>query len=138
MTRRRRRGQGGFATLEVLVTVAVVLLVGTVSIFAMGQSDGARLRADAAAIALMLQQARLEAVESGKPVSVEYSKDTRSLVTARSQHTLSRGVDSDSPSRRVTIRPSGESRGFAISLKAGPRTQTVHLDWLTGRVQVTQ
>ncbi len=121
---------------EVLVTIAVVVLIGTVAIFALGGSERGRLNNDVAIIALMLQQARLQAAESGRSVEVLYSSDDRSLSTPQDTHTFGRGVSSPTDSARVVIRPSGESEGLDLVLAAGDFQRTVVLDWLTGQVRL--
>ncbi len=127
----------GFATVEVLVTVAIIVLVSTVSITALGRSDRARLQSDMAAVALVLQQARLLAAETGQPVAVEYADATRTLTTPRASHVLGQGVTSPTESTRVLIRPSGENEGLDLVLVAGDLSRSVELDWLTGQVRLS-
>lgn len=134
---RIRRNDRGFAAVEMLVTVAIVVLIGTVAIFALGRSDRAQLHSDAAEIALILQQARLQAAETGRPVEVQYSQDDRSIATPSALHEFGRGVTSSSDSARILIRPSGENEGLDLVLVAGTSTRSVQLDWLTGQVRVT-
>ncbi len=122
---------------EVLVTVAIVVLVGTIAILAMGRSDRAQLENDAAAIALVLQQARLQAAETGRPVEVIYSEEARSLSTPTQTHVFGRGVTSPTDSARILIRPSGENEGFDLVLVAGDLTRSVALDWLTGQIRLS-
>ncbi len=114
-----RQPNAGFATVEVLVTVAIVVLIGTISILALGRSDRANLQDDVASVALTLQQARLFAAESGQPVEVTYSQEQRTLTTAVSEHELMRGVTSPTPTTTIRIRPSGESEGFNLVLVGG-------------------
>jgi len=134
--RRQTRRTRGFATVEVLVTVAIVVLIGTISIFALNRTDRAQLTDDAAAIALVLQQARLQAAETGRPVEVQYSQRDRSIATPTATHTFRRAVESPTPSARVIIRPSGENEGLDLMLRAGDHRRIVSLDWLTGQIRV--
>ncbi|MEL6682948.1 MAG: hypothetical protein AAFQ09_09920 [Pseudomonadota bacterium] len=134
---RKRALTGGFATVEVLVAVAIVVLIGTISILALGRSDRATLQSDVASIALVLQQARLQAAESGQPVLIEFSEENKTLRGGVAQHTLNRVVSSPTESARVFIRPSGENEGLNLVLVAGPHERAVELDWLTGRVRVS-
>lgn len=134
---RRYAQSRGFATVEVLVAVAVVVLVSTVSIMALGQSDRSRLQTDVAAVSLVLQQARLQAAETGRPVAVEYSERDRTIATNRATHVLGRGVTSPNASARIIIRPSGENEGLDLALVAGTLTRSVSIDWLTGQVRVS-
>ncbi|MEO1639572.1 MAG: hypothetical protein AAFU41_10050 [Pseudomonadota bacterium] len=135
--RPNRKPARGFATVEVLVAVAIVVLIGTVSIFALGRTDRAQVQNDAAAIALILQQARLQAAESGRPVEIQYSQRDRSIATPRETHVFGRGVTSPTESARVILRPSGENEGLALILVAGDHRRAVTLDWLTGQIRVT-
>lgn len=135
--RRHNRSRArGFAAVEMLVTVAIVVLIGTVAIFVLGRTDRAQLQADATEIALVLQQARLQAAETGRPVEVQYSQDERSISTPTALHEFGRGVTSSTESVRLVIRPSGESEGLELQLSAGDHTRSVELDWLTGQIRV--
>ncbi len=118
------------------MTVAIVVLIGTLAIFALGRSDRAQLQSDVAEIALILQQARLQAAETGRPVEVQYSQRDRSLSTPTALHEFGRGVSSPTNSARVIIRPSGENEGLDLILVAGDFTRSVELDWLTGQIRV--
>ncbi len=134
---RKRRGARGFAMAEVLVTVAIVVLIGTIAIFALGRTDRAQLQNDVASIALVLQQARLQAAETGQPVEVVYSQEARTLATPREAHEFGRGVTSPTESARILIRPSGENEGLDLVLVAGTLTRSVELDWLTGQIRLS-
>lgn len=132
----RSRRARGFAAVEMLVTVAIVVLIGTVSIFALGRTDRAQLQNEVSEIALVLQQARLQAAETGRPVEVQYSQEDRSISTPTALHEFGRGVTSNTDSARILIRPSGENEGLDLVLMAGDLTRSVELDWLTGQIRV--
>lgn len=127
----------GFATVEVLVAVAIVVLIGAISILALGRSDRANLQSDVASIALVLQQARLQAAETGQPVAVEYLQDDQTLKAGFSEHRLERGVTSPNETTRIMIRPSGENEGLNLILVAGEHSRSVELDWLTGQIRLS-
>ena len=135
--RPRRKHSGGFATVEVLVTVAIVVLIGTVSIVALGRTDRAQLNDDVASVALILQQARLQAAETGRPVEVIYSQDDRSIASPRDLYAFGRNVSSPTDSARILIRPSGENEGLDLVLEAGNHRRTVAIDWLTGQIRLS-
>lgn len=135
--RRSRTATRGFAAVEVLVTVAIVVLIGTVAIFALNRTDRVQLENDVAAVALALQQARLQAAETGTPVEVIFSQPDQSLSTPTQTLTFGRGVTSPTDSARILLRPSGESEGLEITLVAGEMSRTVGVDWLTGQVRTT-
>lgn len=134
---RRRGAAQGFATVEILVTVAIVILIGSISILALGRSDRALLQDDLAAISLALQQARLQAAETGQPVEVAFTQDDQTLRAGVAEHVLSRGVTSPNETTRVFIRPSGENEGLTLELVAGDLTRSVQLDWLTGQIRLS-
>lgn len=134
---RRSTAARGFATVEILVTVAIVILIGSISILALGRSDRAVLQDDVAAVALALQQARLQAAETGRPVSVEYTADDKTLRAGAAEHTLSRGVTGPNETTRIFIRPSGENEGLTLQLVSGEVTRSVELDWLTGQIRLS-
>lgn len=133
---RRPRGALGFAMVEVLVTVAIIVLIGATAIFALGRSDRAQLQNEVAEIALVLQQARLQAAETGRSVEVVYSQQDGSLATPTQQHQFGRGVTSATKSTRILIRPSGENDGLYLVLVAGDFTRSIELDWLTGQIRI--
>lgn len=119
------------------MTVAIVVLIGTIAIFALGRTDRAQLQNDVASVALVLQQARLQAAETGQPVEVVYSQEDRSLTTSTDGHEFGRGVTSPTESARIMIRPSGENEGLDLVLVAGTLTRSVELDWLTGQIRLS-
>lgn len=133
---KKTRGTSGFAAVEMLVTVAIVVLIGTVGILVMGRSERAQLQDDVAGIALILQQARLQAAESGRPVEVLYSQPDQSLSTPTAVFEFGRGVTSTTESASILIRPSGENEGLDLVLVAGDFTRSVELDWLTGQIRI--
>lgn len=120
------------------MTVAIVVLIGTISIFALGRTDRAQLDKDVAAIALALQQARLQAAETGQLVEIIYSQPDRSLSTPTTTLEFGRGVSSPTESARILMRPSGESEGLELVLVAGEMSRTVGVDWLTGQIRTAQ
>ncbi|MEM8536409.1 MAG: hypothetical protein AAGF56_00965 [Pseudomonadota bacterium] len=134
--RRHSKPARGFATVEVLVAVVIIVLIGTVSIFALNRTDRAQLTDDAAAIALILQQARLQAAESGRPVEIQYSQPDRSIATPREVHIFGRNVTSPTESTRIIMRPSGENEGLELMLVAGDHRRIVSVDWLTGQIRL--
>ena len=133
---RRRSGQKGFATVEVLVAVAVLVIVGTLGVLTLGNRDSAVLRSEAADVALFLQQARLRAAESGQPVAVVFDDRTNTLISDGRSHVLAPRVSGAAVPARLRISPSGENDGMTLTLAAGEVRTRVRLDWLTGRVEV--
>ncbi len=131
----KARTSAGFSTVEVLVAVAIVTLVGTIALLSFGSNDRARVVSQAADLALFLQEARLEAAETARVVEIRYLSDNHQLVTPTSVLTLDHRV-ALSPTDPIRIRPSGESSGGSVTLTVDEATARVHIDWLTGRVRV--
>lgn len=130
---RRRPATRGVATVEVLVAVAVVVLIGAVALLGFGGGDRARLDAEAARVALVLQQTRLRALETGRPVEIVLADGV--LAAGRTRHVVAAGTTASAAPPRAVLHPSGESdAGFALTLRRDALTRVVELDWLTGRV----
>ncbi|MEL6170137.1 MAG: GspH/FimT family pseudopilin [Pseudomonadota bacterium] len=121
-------------TVEVLVAAAIVLLVGTVAIASFGSTDRAYLRSDTAAVALILSQGRLQALESGQPVTIEWDERARVFRAGGQEHRLSRRVEAETDRPSVRIFPSGENAGFRVELSNTYGASVLTLDWLTGKV----
>lgn len=133
-TRRRARG---FALVEVLVAMAIVVSIGTLSYLTLsGRSDRARVEADAAGIALFLQQTRMRALEQGQPVEIVLKADEGILAAGATRHPLPEGVILSPTAARIVMRPSGESNGLVLEIARGDARAGITLDWLTGRVVV--
>lgn len=126
----------GLATVEVLVAVAIVLMVGTVSILTFGGNDRGQVRSEAADIALFLQQSRMRALEMGRPVEIILSADDGNLRTGAATHHFAEGIAVSPDNARLVLDPTGASDGLALTLRKGDQTAQVVLDWLTGRVMI--
>ncbi len=119
------------------MAVAIVLLVGSVAVVSLGATDRARLRQDTAAVALLLQQARVAALESGQSVIITWDADAQKLAAGTRSHTLASNVSGFSETTGTRVHPSGESGGFRLTLSTDNDENAVSLDWLTGRVSAT-
>lgn len=131
---RRAAGTRGFALVEVLVTIAILALVGSIAYATLGQRGPALARAQAADVALLLQSARLEAAERGAPVAVRWDHETGELFAGARSHTLAQGVEGPDAPLEIMIAPTGTSDGFVFPIAVDGYTVQVTLDWLTGRV----
>lgn len=119
--------------------MAIVLLVGTLAIVALtSNSARARLQDEVAAVALFLQQARLQATETGRNVEITFNQQDGTLEAGTRSHEFARGITSPTPSTALRIRPSGENEGLVLTLVSGDLSRTVEIDWLTGRVRLPQ
>lgn len=132
--RRRRASNTGFALVEVLVTIAILAIVGSITYASLGQRAPALARSEAGEIALLLQRARLEAAERGRPVEISWDAQTRRFIAGAHSHDLARGVSGPAEPLRLTIAPTGASPGLVFEVTADGYVVTVRLDGLTGRV----
>ena len=126
----------GFALAEALVAVAVVALIGGLSLAAFGNGDRGRVAAEAGRVALVLSQARLQAAEAGRPVAVSWNPEDRLLTAGARSVRIRRGIDGPDAAVATAIRPNGANGGLELRLAAGRHERTVTLAWLDGRVEV--
>jgi len=134
--RARRRTALGIATIEVLVAVAVVLMVGTMGILTFGGNDRGDGRSEAADVALFLQQTRLRALELGRPIEIVLSADDRYLRAGDIHHDFPNDITITPDAAELILEPSGGSDGLVMTLSKGDHAANVTMDWLTGRVVV--
>jgi Tfp pilus assembly protein FimT len=133
---RRRLAAPGFATVEVLVAVAVVVMIGTVAVLSFGKTDRARLASEAAEVGLFLQEARMRALEGGRPIEIVLSARDGILQAGPDRLVFSRGLAVTPDAARVVLQPSGENPGLDLTLSRNAETARVTLDWLTGRIEI--
>jgi Tfp pilus assembly protein FimT len=126
----------GFATVEVLVAVAIVVLIGTLSVLSFGGTDRARLAAEAAEVGLFLQETRMRALEGGRAIEIVLSAKDGLLVAGSERHVFERGVTVSPDAARIILQPSGENQGLDLTLARNQEVAHVRLDWLTGKVEV--
>ncbi|MEM6888126.1 MAG: hypothetical protein AAF636_08305 [Pseudomonadota bacterium] len=131
--RRRHAGQG-FATLEVLVAVAVVVAISTLSVLSFGRTDRRAVTTEAAALALFLQQERIRSLETGRNVQILVLERENAVQAGNQRFDAARNVQVSSQIARATLRPSGENEGLVIELVKNDVSTRVVVDWLTGRV----
>jgi type II secretory pathway pseudopilin PulG len=134
--RARRRRAAGFTTVEVLVAVAIVILISTLAILGLGGSDRARLTAEAADVGLFLQEARMRALEGGRPIEIVLSAKDGVLVAGAERHVFDRGITVSPEGARLVLQPSGENQGLDLTLGRNNEVAHVRVDWLTGKVEV--
>lgn len=134
---RRRAGTTGFALVEVLVTVAIVVMIGALSFATMGNRGPSLARTEAGEIALVLQRARMEAAERGRAVEIRWNAEDQTLIAGSSTHVMRRGVEGPAEAFTLTLQPTGQSDGLTLPVTASGYAVEVTLDWLTGRVATT-
>jgi general secretion pathway protein H len=130
-----RRSEAGFTLIEMIVVIAVVgLIAGLVLMRQPWTSVGFEREATQRALADALRLARSRAIAQNRNVSVVtgaagFSVDGSPLRTLPARQTLS--------ASQITFMPDGGSSGGTIVLAAGQRRIAVAVNWLTGRVGVS-
>ena len=116
--------------------MAIVVLIGSLAFLAFGNQDKRRVEADAAEVALFLQEARMRALEAGRPIEIVLLSRDRLLDAGGRQMRFDRGLDLSPESAEIILDPSGSSVGLELRLSRNDAEKIVTLDWLTGRVAV--
>ncbi len=133
MTRGRNEG---FTLLELLVVLAIMGLMLTISIpFTTGTIERAQLRADARALVSDLRSLRARAIERRETIAVTaLSENEWRFMPGRAAH---RAVFVTSAGARALIfYPDGTSSGGTFRLGEGGRSVEVSVAWLSGAVAV--
>lgn len=136
MRRRRSHTTRGFALVEVLAAVGVVVLIGTMAFLAFGNQDKRRLDAEVAQVTLLLQEARMRALEAGRPIEIVLSARELVLDAGGRQVSFDPVIEIVPERAELTLSPSGSSDGLQMTLTRNSARKTVTLDWLTGQVRV--
>ncbi|MGR3511123.1 MAG: pilus assembly FimT family protein [Paracoccaceae bacterium] len=136
MRRRRSHSTRGYALVEVLAAMAIVVLIGTMAFLAFGNQDKRRLEVVAADVALLLQETRMRALEAGRPIEIVLSARDRVLDAGGRQVFFDSRVEIAPERARIIMAPSGSSDGLQVTLTRNEAQKTVSLDWLTGQVRV--
>ena len=126
----------GYALIEILAAMAIVVLVGTLAFLAFGNQDQRRLDTEAADVALLLQEARMRALEAGRPIEIVVSARDRVLDAGSRQIRFSDKTSIQPEQARIILAPSGSSDGLRLVMSRNDARKAVTLDWLTGRVLV--
>lgn len=123
-----------------VVAVALVGLIGAAVLIGTRPSDRVQLRATAAALAVFIEETRLNAALHGHGIALRYSERAHSFQAGPRVLSLPEAVSVQTPGGapiEVDIRPSGESKGAVIVLNRGVAQVSLRLDWLTGAVRVS-
>lgn len=136
MSRRRSHKTHGYALVEVLAAVGVVVLIGTMAFLAFGNQDKRRLDAEVAEVALLLQEARMRALEAGRPIEIVLSARERVLDAGGRQVSFDPAIEIAPERADIIMSPSGSSEGLEMTLTRNNVRKVVTLDWLTGQVRV--
>ncbi len=130
-------GEQGFTLIEMIVVLVVLgLVLGLV--IAHGPAHSLRLDLDAAGrqVVGILRVARSRAIADDRVVAVRfapglYRMDGGAPVALPSDVVLA-------GDRVIRFTPDGESSGARIVLRNGVRQVAIGVDWLTGRVQLSE
>ena len=143
--------ESGFTLLEIIVVLAIgaVILAVVLSGPLLGKASAADLKAAARTLASGLRQAQTTAMATRRDAVLTLDVETREFVTTLDPrprklpgnfelklYTAQSEVSSE---RRGSIRfyPDGSSTGGRITVTSGERKYLVDVDWLTGRVSIT-
>jgi general secretion pathway protein H len=140
--------QQGFTLLEMLVVVAIMgLLIGVVVFHGPPRSAGLQARAAAGALADTFRTARAAAIERGTIMTVAIDPDRRQFAADGGQvrnfapgvavTVLPPALKGPGTARLIRFAPDGSSSGGGVSLGIGARHMQVQVEWLTGKVSVS-
>lgn len=147
---RRGAGTAGFTLLEVMLVLAVMgLALGLVLSRGPPRSAALEIRAAALGVAQALRAARGRAIMLNRPVGMVVDLGQRSYrVEGAPEQPLPPGlalavltVDGQTLGNRfasISFAPDGSSSGGHVDLSDGRRRLRVAVDWLSGRVNVTE
>jgi general secretion pathway protein H len=139
----------GFTLLEMIIVLIILgLVAGVVAARGPGRSHGLEMRGLVASIAEALRGARGRAIASNRTVLVAVNGERHSLAVeggptlqlpAELGVTAAAGPVAVPAKDLVGIRfsPDGSSTGGRILLADGKRRTQIGVDWLTGRVSIT-
>jgi general secretion pathway protein H len=145
------RYQAGFTLLEMIIVVTVLgLALGLVVTRGPMRSPKLEMQAAVNGIAQGLRLARSRAIATNRPVRFavdipqhSYRVENENPIVLPPSVSIAMTTLSDEPNattRLATIRFNGDgsATGARVELANGQRTAQVNVEWLTGRVSVTQ
>jgi len=149
-----RHHSAGFTLVELLVVLAMIaLLVALARPMYSAAVPGARVRGEILDLAMSLRQSRNRAISSGKIIAVEFdteqaryaigpdivvlSGNTRLFALQRGINPI-QAISTDVPIVRLEFHPDGSSTGASVELRNASASWQLDVDWLTGRIRVTQ
>ena len=146
---RGRDWQGGFTLLEMIIVLVILgLVVGIAAARGPARSHGLEVKRIVATVAEALRSARGRAIAINRPVLVAIDGARGSVAVAGGPTiqvrpeldlTAATSPTGEPDKKLVGIRfaPDGSSSGGRIVLADGKRQTQIGVDWLTGRVSVT-
>ena len=149
-----RHHSAGFTLVELLVVLAMIaLLVALARPMYSAAVPGARVRGEILDLAMSLRQSRNRAISSGRIIVAEFDTeharyaigpDIVELPASTQLFAAQRGINpiqtlaTDDPIVRLEFYPDGSSTGASVELRNTSASWRIDVDWLTGRIRVTQ
>ena len=142
--------QRGFTLLETLITLVLIAVLLAVAVPSLIPSPGVELRAAARIVATALRQARLEAQQKHTPVALQVDVEARTLrlegksKTRQLPETIALEITAAEQEMEtddiggIRFFPDGSSTGGRVTLGLEGLSTRVDVEWLTGRVRVTE
>lgn len=146
--RGRGRPAAGFTLIEVLVVIALIALIGTMTAVAMsGGLQGIRLRSASKEVATQLRYTRAQAIASGQPqrfvinpsahlYSAPGKRNGRLPQQLGVRFFGARQASAQAGEGAIVFYPDGASTGGHVELVAGQATRRITVAWLTGEVRI--
>ena len=129
----------GFTLLEMIVVLAILgLALALVVTRGPPRSPGLDMRAAASLVARSLREARSQAIAANSPTAVTLDPATGSIAAGGRVVRLPPDVALSAPAATVSFAPDGSSSGGTVGLAGAGRRFVVAVNWLTGRVSVTE
>ncbi|MEO0903477.1 MAG: hypothetical protein AAFX89_01765, partial [Pseudomonadota bacterium] len=101
----KRRRARGLATIEVLVAVTIIVLIGSLATLTLGSTDRRIVARETADISLFLQQTRLRALELGRPVEIIVNGTEGRIEAVGQHHQIARGLTLTPEEARLVLQP---------------------------------
>ncbi len=147
---RSRPSVGGFTLLELLLVVMLIALMFTMLPRMMGSGvSGAELKSNVRAIAVAMKLARDAAINTRRDAFVTLNVESREFTTTFEHKThklnvqltlklfTSQADQINEQTASFRFYPDGSSNGGRVTVTANEREFAIDVDWLTGRVTVT-
>ncbi len=144
------KGDGGFTLLELLVVIVILALIGSL-VLTRGPAHSQRLNIEAAVrqVAEGLRLARTEAIVRNHRVNFRldtagHAYDIDGMRPAALPASIGLSIvglaegTSGGQMGAISFAPDGSSSGGRIDLSAPGRHRQIRVDWLTGRVSVSE
>lgn len=134
---RPRRGIGGFTLLETVVVVVVLgLMLSILAGFAPRRPARLELANAADTVAATLRLARARAIAAGRPVVVQ-AGGSALVVDGVARPLSGAAVVAMAGPPAIRFAPDGSASGGAVRVTGTTQAMLVTVDWLTGRVAIT-